>query len=154
MRLTLESAERLFKIVEAKYKIGNATLEDFLAARRDRDVAAADLKGDKLAAAPARLQCAEERLEFIEARFKAGFRQTEEDVLKAKRDRDVAAAEVSKIDQAPPPSIPPGKQRFAANEDERTKPRRAATSATSGVIFRLRIHLSWARIADYAVGGH
>ena len=96
-RINLQYAEQQFKLIEAKYKVGNATFEEFLAAKRDRDLAAAEMNGDALAAARAKLEYAEERLKFIEAQFKSGFKASEEDFLKAKRDRDLAEEELKAL---------------------------------------------------------
>ncbi|MCX7427735.1 MAG: protein kinase [Planctomycetia bacterium] len=112
----LQYAEEQFKRVDARYKAGLATFQEVLAATRDRDVAAAETKGDTLAVARAKLQYAQQHLEVVEAKYKAGL-ATSEEVSAAKRDRDVAAAELSSNDagrieqpsgraepDAPPPS--------------------------------------------------
>ena len=93
-RAKLQYAERQFELTEARYKNSTtATIEDFLAAKRDRDVAAADVKGDKQAAARARLQYAEDLFKVIAARYESGT-VTAREYLPVKRDRDVAAAEM------------------------------------------------------------
>ena len=50
-RLKLESAERLLKRVEARYKAGDASYDEYLKAVLARDVVATELKGDAVAAA-------------------------------------------------------------------------------------------------------
>ncbi len=95
----LRYAQQQFEQTESQYKSGTATFEDFLAAKRDRDVAAADVQGDKQAAARARLQYAKYVLKVVEERFKSGTSPLE-GVLTAKRDRDVATAEVQGDEQA------------------------------------------------------
>ena len=92
-RAKLRYAEQQFELTEAKYKTATATIEDFLAAKRDRDVAAADVKGDKQAAARARLQYAEDLCNVIAGRFYAGT-VTGREYYAAKCDRDLAAAEM------------------------------------------------------------
>jgi hypothetical protein len=99
-RVKLQYAERQVKLVEEQYKAGTATYEELLAARRDHDVAAAEMKGDKLAAARARLQYADERLKVIESRFSAGMAGGA-DRLGAQRDRDVAAMELQELERMP-----------------------------------------------------
>ncbi len=98
-RLKLQYAEQHLKLVEQQHNDGIATEEDVLAAKRDRDVAAADAKGDSQAAALARLQYAEQHLKLLEQQHKAGT-ATEEELRVAKRDRDVLAAEMKGDTQA------------------------------------------------------
>jgi hypothetical protein len=93
LRAKLEYAEQRFKVIEGQYNTGAAPINDYLAAKRDRDAAAADMKGDKQAAARIRLEYAEQILKFIKAQYEAGA-ATFEQYLAAKRDRDVAAADV------------------------------------------------------------
>ncbi len=109
-RLKLDSAERIFKIVEMQYKQGNVDYENFLQAKLDRDLAAAELHGDAVEAARAKLHYAEGRLEFIEPRVKAGFKATQIDLEKARLARDQAAADLKKLEASnaakPKPSKP------------------------------------------------
>ncbi|NLF07144.1 MAG: protein kinase [Pirellulaceae bacterium] len=93
----LQLLDQQLKILELQYKQGKATFAEFIAAKRDRDVAKAELSGDKPAAARAKLEYAENLLKYTEARFKAG-KATEEDYLKAKYERDRAALELKNIE--------------------------------------------------------
>jgi serine/threonine protein kinase/preprotein translocase subunit SecD len=97
-RLKLESADRVLKIIEAKYKLGGATSEEFFKAELDRDLAAAELRGDAVAAAQAKLHNAERRLEFYEPRVKAGYGATQLDLEEAKLARGSALAELKKVE--------------------------------------------------------
>ena len=95
-RLRLESAERMFKIVEARYKRGTVTAEEFYKAELARDLAEANVKGDAVAAARARLHYAEQQFHWIEMRHKVGM-ATAEAFETARLARDVAKGEVAKL---------------------------------------------------------
>ena len=95
-RLKLDSAERLLKMVEARYRGGAVTYDEVIKATLARDVAAAELKGDAAQAAQARLRWGEQLLQIIETKYKAG-QATAEDVEKARLARDLAVAEVKEL---------------------------------------------------------
>ena len=86
------------KVAEQRYKDGIVTAEEYMSAARDRDVAAAELEGDAVEAAKARLRWNGQIADAIEAKYKAG-QATMEQFLKAKRDRDLAAAEVNSLEE-------------------------------------------------------
>ena len=100
-RLKLESAERMLKLVEARYKLGTATEEEFSRAGLARDMAAAELKGDAAEAARVRLRYAEGILKYIELLHKNGAVGGEAEKYEAARlERDLAAAAVKKLDES------------------------------------------------------
>ena len=65
-----------------------------------RNLAEAEQEGDAVAAARAKLHYAEQMLAWIEPQYKAGYRATPQDYEKAKLARDVARAELEKLEQA------------------------------------------------------
>ena len=69
----LEYAEQRFKLVEAQHNAATVPEAEYLAAKRDRDVAAAEVKGDKQTAARVRLEYAEQLLKFVDAQYHAAL---------------------------------------------------------------------------------
>jgi tRNA A-37 threonylcarbamoyl transferase component Bud32 len=100
LRLKLESAERLLKMAEEKHRQGLVTVDEVLKATLARDLAAAEIKGDPLAAAQAKLRCAEGLRKVIEVWVKNGMGHTAEDLEKATLARDLAAEELKRLEGA------------------------------------------------------
>ena len=88
-RLRLESAERILTRAQAMFESGHASYLEVVDAQRERDMAAADLKGDRAAAMQARLDAAENVLALMRSRLASST-----ELIKAQLERDVAAAEV------------------------------------------------------------
>ncbi len=99
MKRKLEYAEEQLKLIEAKFQHGIVPRDDFLAAKYERDLAAARLKGNSLAAARAQLEYTEEKFKWVELLFKSG-KLTRDEFLKAKEARDLAADELKLAQQA------------------------------------------------------
>jgi hypothetical protein len=116
-RQRLEAAERLLKTAETQYRRGNVAADEYLKAVLARELAAADLKGDPVAAARAKVSYWQTYLRvYLEPRLEAGFRTTQLDVDKARLALAEAKAELAKLEaagkakngtggQGPPPDI-------------------------------------------------
>jgi serine/threonine protein kinase/protein involved in polysaccharide export with SLBB domain len=100
LRLKLESAERLLKMAEERHRQGLVTVDAVLKATLARDLATAEIKGDQLAAARAKLRCAEELRKVVEVWVKNGMGHTAEDLEKATLARDLAAEELKRLEGA------------------------------------------------------
>ena len=100
-RRKLEAAERLVKAVVARFKAGVIGYDEYCKAVLARDLAEADLKGDPVAAARAKVDYWEAYLlVYLEPRAKAGFKTTQLDVEKAQLALSEAKAELAKLEAA------------------------------------------------------
>ena len=114
MNPKLQYAEQRLKLIEQQHNAGTATEEEVLAAKHDRDLAAADVNGDKQAIARTNLEYAENLVKIIEAKHKAGL-ATEDEYQKAILAQRQAALELQTLEQyertrpgyTPGPSMPP-----------------------------------------------
>ena len=109
-RAKLESAERVYKVVEARHKTGGATEVELLKAALARDAAAAELRGDAVSMARVKLRYADEILKKIKALYEHGAVGGEfETYEEARLNRDLAAAELKKLEASNPAKTEPGK---------------------------------------------
>jgi len=92
-RIRLQDAEARLTRVERLYKTDAASPLEYEQAKLERDIAAAELRGDQKAVARLKLEFAEHRLRRVEelAKFEAA---SPRDVADARLERDVAAAEL------------------------------------------------------------
>jgi hypothetical protein len=109
-RLRLDFAEKQLKEASKRREVGNISELEYDQARLERDVAAAELKGDQIQIARLKLEFAEKQLGYAKKRYDAGVISAAE-YNKAKLDRDIAAAEAGLADHP-----------FKANEQASANP--------------------------------